>query len=134
MPWIDILFALIVASAFSTVLISLFGKRGPGPLSGFPFFFVVLFFTVWAAGVWLTPFGPLLRGTALVTYVMVGAIVTLIIAAVVPEQRERRVPDLQPPEEKQTAEAVETAFGFFFRVLILVLIGIIISRYVWWTA
>lgn len=129
---IDSFFAFVVAIIFSIILISLFEKRGPGPFAGFLFFFVVLFLSVWAVGIWITPFGPSLWGGHWLMFVLLGAILTLFLAAVIPSRQKKKVLDLNPPEEKRAIEVAETAFGLFFWIFILVLLGAIISRYVLW--
>lgn len=134
MPMIDLVFALLVAVGFSLVLVNVFNIRGPGPLSGLPFFIVVLFLSVWAVGIWIIPVGPVLLGRSWLTFVLVGAIFTLFLAAVVRSVPKKRVLDLAPPEEKKTNRIVEQAFGVFFWLLMIVLLGIIVARYFLWVA
>lgn len=133
-PAIDILCAFVTAIAFSLILVTLFGKKGPGPIAGFLFFFIVLFFSVWAIGIWITPFGPSLWARSWLVFVLVGAIFTLFLAALIPSRPREKVLDLERPEENRAEEAVQTAFGFFFRIPILVLLGAIVMRYLWWIA
>ena len=111
-PLVDLGIALVVAIVFSRVLISLFNKQGPGPLSGFVFFVIILFLFVWAIGIWFLPFVPPLWGRYCVAFILVGAIFTLFLAAVIPTKSKEKVLDLQPPEQKRAAEVWRTAFGY----------------------
>lgn len=130
---IDVLTALVLALVFSLILRFPFERRGPGPLSGLVFFFLLFLFSIWALGVWLKPAGPMGLAQGLV-FLIVGAIFALFFLMLVPRSDDRKVLNLLPPQEKRAAAAAETTLGLLFWLLILVLLGAIIVRYTWWPA
>jgi hypothetical protein len=131
----DIVLALIVAVIFSLLLVAAAGRRGPGPWAGFLFFFLVLFLAVWAAGVWLRPIGPVVYGGYWVGALVVGVLIALLLAAAVPPGPrvtpvEVETPPEGAPAETPEEEAVTTALGVFFWILLLGLIAAIVLGYV----
>ena len=130
---LDFVFALLFALLFSVVLVALLGRRGPGPFAGFLFFLALLFFAIWAGGVWLVPVGPPLWGRSWLTFLLVGLIVVLILGATLPPARRRRSTaateeTIESPEEESVGAAVS---AFFWIVLVLCLF-FISARYLFW--
>ena len=129
MLFIHILFALLVGVIGTAILALSLRKRAR--LAYFLMFFFLLFLASWAGGVWLFPVGPPLWGVYWLPFVAVGAIFALLLAALTsPRPRRTTVELVSPEEERKEDEAIETAVGFSFWILVLVLIAAIVSRYV----
>lgn len=121
-----IVFSFIFAVIFSSILMS-FNRRGPGPWFGFIFFFLIIFFLLWAAGPWIRPVGPIHLGIAWFPLLAFGLIISLLIGAVVPPTR--KTPRNRGGDELTTGEAEDSAklaVGFVFWFLIAGLIILII--------
>jgi len=126
---IDMLFAFVIALIVAGILTSGFGRRGPGPLSGFIFFFVMLFFFIWALGIWIEPVGPMVGGVPWLTFAMVGLVAALLLAAVTtPGRTQRNVPET-PVETAAEEAAVATVFTVFFWLLLIALLFAIVVNY-----
>jgi hypothetical protein len=126
---INLIFALIVALLFAAMLVYGFGRRAPGPMSGFLFFVAMLFFVVWAGSVWITPIGPDLWGIPWVSMFAIGLIVAMIIAAVAAP-----VPaEPTAPEEEGVAPPASAGWGcgILFWLTIAVLLTAAVARYTW---
>ncbi|MFW5867735.1 MAG: hypothetical protein ACOCX2_07970 [Armatimonadota bacterium] len=126
---LNLLIALVVAIVLAALLVYGFGRRAPGPMAGFLFFVVMLFFAVWAGSVWITPIGPDLWGVPWMTMMLVGLIVAMIIAAVaMPVPSEPTAPDeegIAPPT------SVGWGCGLLFWLTIAVLLFAAVARYTW---
>jgi len=142
----DIFFAGVFALILAGILTATFG-RGPAHWPGFLFLFLILVSFIWAGGMWVIPIGPPLWGTYWLSFLIVGFIVALLIAAMMPPARPGsggRQPwartrtagrsgvdaadGLDPFEEK---EPVARTVGLFFWVLITALAIVIVSGYAW---
>jgi len=132
MFFVDFVFALVFALLFTFILVAVFGRRGPGPYSGFVFFLVLLFFAIWAGGVWLVPVGPPLWGRSWLTFLLVGLFLALIIAASLPPARRTRAQAGEKAADvalDSREEKIELALGTFFWVLLVVCLVIVATRY-----
>lgn len=96
MIFVDILLALLLALAFTGLLIGLLGRRGPGPWSGFLVFLLLLFLIIWTGGVWRTPVGPALLDVSWLGFVLVAVVAWLLLAAIIPQAASRAVPPAPP--------------------------------------
>ncbi len=138
MFYIDILYALLVAIFLAAVLLGLVGWRRSPSSSGWAdalFLFLVFFLLIWAGGVWLEPFGPVLWGGYWLPFVAVGLIALLLLAAAgTSRRRVRRYDDsrIEPARvaNEDEGKAVAVAFGAFFWFLLLALVVAIAARYV----
>lgn len=93
------------------------------------FLFVIFFFGLWAADLWLTPVGPAAWGVSWFALLVVGIILALIVAAAAPPRR--RPPPAQGEIPPTAESAVLVGFGAVFWILLLVLIGSVVAGYVW---
>jgi hypothetical protein len=126
----EILILVAIALLFSLLLVGAFGWRRRENEPAWPaafFVFLILFPTLWVAELWVRPAGPALLDVYWVPLIVVGLIVALILAALVPPRRRRHMIELVRPPEPQLP--VRTAFGFFFWVLMILLIGTILAGY-----
>src|SRR5689334_22780496 len=84
----EFLFALVISMICAALLLPLAARSkirsrfsGLEPASIFVLL-LILFLATWAGGIWLVPFGPRLWGVAWGTFVVVGLVVALLMAAV----------------------------------------------------
>lgn len=127
---IDLIVAFIVAIIFGVILAAVIGWERPGRTGFWPamlFVFLIIFFTAWAGGIWLIPMGPPIGGSYWLAFVVVGLLVALILAAVVPNRRGKSTVRFVEEEEVREAEAV---LGGFFWLLILALVVAVLIRYI----
>ncbi len=133
---INFLFAFLIALVLSTVLIKIYFGKWEWPR--FAFVFLLLFFTVWAAGIWITPVGPQLYGAYWLIYVITGLMIALMFAAFfttfrtynTPRQQVT-LPEDEPEElvEQGNNVAMGTAFGLIYWILVALMIVVIGYRY-----
>lgn len=130
---VDLLFAFVIALLLTSLLVPLGGFRrrtagetGAGILL---FLFCALFFTTWAGGLWVAPFGPTLLGRSWLPFLLVGGFVALLLAAAtVPPARYRRLDYERRGGAEETV--VEIAFfGITFWMLIAAAIAVIAFAY-----
>jgi hypothetical protein len=137
--------ALVFALIFSLILFVGFKRRGPGPIDGFVYFFLLILFFSWAIGSWLYPYGPLYWDVAWLDFFIVAFLMMLVIAVLVPAepQETKKVQDSLEPkpaegeantkeantkEEKVQDTAIALTFGLLFWLLIITLALLAISR------
>jgi hypothetical protein len=117
MFFIDFVIALIMAIVLSSVFI--LGFRRYGPWKGFLPFFLIIFLAAWAGGLWLYPFGPALWGSFWLSFLVVGLIFSILLAAFIPSRRPRT--RIEAIQEEQKEATVEKALSGFFWILIFLL-------------
>ncbi len=142
---LELLIAVAVALLLAAVLVFPLRRRGPGPLEGLLFFFLIIFLAAWAGGLWLTPIGPVAYGVPWVGFVVVGVILALILAAAATPRRRLPKPgkpavprteaeaevEATPPEVK-AGEAVAVTLGVLFYLALFAMLLTIILHYAWW--
>ncbi|MCE5328038.1 MAG: hypothetical protein LLG01_16650 [Planctomycetaceae bacterium] len=126
----EILLSSLLAAILSMLLTLVLGRRGPGPLMGFIFFYIMLFLATWAGGLWLGRIRPGEWQVNWLGYVLVSVVLWLILAAVLPRQgRKPRHADSAtlPVVEPQATQ--QLALGVLFWLLVVVLLIIIALNY-----
>jgi len=120
----ELIFALLIAFLLSLIFSLWF--RGYGWGMGFFLFFLVLFLVTWAGGIWITPFGPVWMGVPWLSFVLVGLLIALIMATLLPDNR-------RSDRIRQTGQETETvttmAVDLFFWVLMVSLVIVVIIGY-----
>jgi predicted MFS family arabinose efflux permease len=119
--------ALVLTIMLSVIVI---GWRHPNQSGLWPFImitFVVLFFAIWAGGIWLSPIKSNIWGAFWMPFFIVGILVSLLIIAFTPR---RQIPKARNDDEEegrisQTENIAKGAVG----VLILLLVVFIIAHY-----
>jgi type VI protein secretion system component VasK len=96
-------------------------------VDGLLFFFLMLFLVIWAAGVWIEPVGPIAWGVPWLTFLIIGVVLALILAAAVPP----RARPVEPPRETAEASAAALALGLFFYLAMVALVIVIVAHYAW---
>lgn len=121
-----LLFALVIACLLTLIFAIGFRRQGWG--IGLMLFFLILFLATWAGGLWITPIGPLWWGIPWLSFLWVGIIMALLLAALIPDGRRSQAGGV--PKRPTAAEAdTLMAIDIFFWVLIAGLLVTIIIRY-----
>lgn len=125
----DLVVAFLVALLLSSILF--LGFRRAGPWASFLFLFLVLFLATWAGGIWLMPFGRPLGGVYWLPFLMVGIVFALLLAAVVPEDRneESTIKLVTEEEKKEQERSTRRTVGLLFWLFVGVLVFAIVLHY-----
>lgn len=122
MIWIHLLFAVIVAVAFTAMLLAI-GNGAAYQRGGWGaalVLFAVLFLTSWAGGVWLHPMGPQLFGAQWMPFALMGFVVALLVAAMSPVRRPRgRIEAEQAAAAEEVVGTTVSAFLWIFAVCLI---------------
>ena len=118
------LIALGVAVILSLILVQALGRERA--MAGFLVFMVVIMLMSWAGGVWMRPIGPAAGGIYWLPFVLTGFLVALLIGAFHYAKSVRSAPiPAERKEEKVHTAKVTAELGFFFWILLVVLIVVI---------
>lgn len=126
------LFAAIIVGLLLTVIFSLIFKRA-GPWDSAFLFFIIVFLGTWSIGLWLRPIGPAVFGYYWITFLMIGILIAMIIAAAGPPNTLKRIDkmNLKSKEDfidkEKKKEIVRT--DMFFAGLILLFLLVIMLGY-----
>jgi hypothetical protein len=116
--------AFILTVMFSTLL------KSKGPWGGLWVIFIIIFLSSWAAHMWIGPIGPQMLGVSIVPLLIVGLIVTIILAAVNKPPRKNKPVQIENEQQEPPIEAVNAVtVGVFYWVLLVILIFTIIGGY-----
>ena len=122
-----IILALILTAIFS------YGFNIRGPWGSFWAFFAIIFLAVWAADIWITPFGPYYNEVYWLPPLIVGVLIAILLAAATPTRRSRRTTDTHPPATEYETDAVAATLGILFWILLaLFIISIVIGLVTIW--
>jgi hypothetical protein len=122
----DLLFVLIITMTLTALFTVGFRRHRTWPvLLGF---FVILFMTTWAAGVWMTPIGSSLWGVPWLSFLIVGILFALLLTAIIPLSISTRDRDNTSLEGERTV-GIEI-FNLFFLILIIALAMTVFIHYV----
>lgn len=118
---IDLLFALALAGLLFFVFGSTIGARGRPEGSGgeTAVFFLILFFVIWAGGVWLQPFGPAVYGVFWAPFFVAGLVAVLVLAAGRPSGARHSSRETAGSERALEAEAVTVGWAFWLLLVLL---------------
>lgn len=154
---IDLLFAFVIALVAAAILAPLIAGGTRSAAAGgvearaafwpaFMFVFLIVLAVTWAGGIWTAPFGPPLWGSYWLPFLIVGFVVALLIAAMIPRKRRRRrgrraagvaaspggpQGKLAPtgPERAEDEDEAGLILGIFFWAVIMVLALAILIGY-----
>jgi Ca2+/Na+ antiporter len=129
---LELLVALLVSLVLSAVFALATWKRGKR--KGLVWLFLLIFFAIWAGGLWMRPFGPTFWGIHWLSFLLVGLVVALILAASQarpkPRGRNETIEVLEKMRQKREAEQVAwITLTIFFWVLLFSLLSAIVFRY-----
>lgn len=119
----------IIVLALLIAVIFYYGLKSRGPWGSFWTFFLVVFFGIWIAALWVTPAGPVYWGMAWLDLIFVGILFALILAAASPLSKK----DFEDPEAKVTTERYSrtgAVVGAFFWIMLLFFILAVIARFI----
>ena len=133
MLFLELFAALTVALVLSALFALATWRRGAR--KGLFWLFFILFLATWAGGVWMRPFGPMLWGIHWLTFLLVGALVALILAAArsspKPQGRQETIEMLERMKQEREVEQITwVTLTIFFWVLVITLLIVIVFRYV----
>jgi hypothetical protein len=128
----DLVLLVVFALALSGLLTLGFGWRHPARShavgASVGFLFLVLLFSMWASRAWFDPRGPALYGTPWLSLLLIGLLVSLLFLAVAAPVRSPRTAAEAVRQERDGA-AAGTAFGLFFWLLLVALVGATLFGY-----
>ena len=121
------LFLALAIAVLCSLLFSWMLRRG-GPRYGFPVFFLAIFLITLAGGLWLRPFGPLLRGIYWLPFIVVGLIGSVLLFFAAPKRppanRKETLEMLDRIEqEKELEQTAYLSFNVVVRVLLVLLVA-----------
>jgi len=121
---------LIVLAVLLSLMFS-YGFRMRGPWGSFWSFFAIIFLAVWAADIWITPFGPYWYNINWFPPLVVGVLFAVLLAAATPSSRSKRKSgSTHPPSTEFESNAIATTLGVFFWLLLtLFILAIIIGLF-----
>ncbi len=129
MFWLDLIFAFFFALVFLFLLQMVFRRKVPWPMI---FVFIFFLFFIWAAGTWITPFGPRVWHGFWLPFFIAGLIFTLLLAAILPPRPSSRktieLPVKDDPHAQERGEGPLIA-GIFFWIVLFMMILAVIFRY-----
>lgn len=130
---LKILIPTISALLFASLLTYVFKRKAPGPFKGTLIVFIIIFMFTWVIGSWVIPAGPIHNGVPWLSYIVIGFTIMLLLGTIIPKERQRnRIIDKSEldKEVKKDKEIKQLAwtFGFFFWIMIFVLLALIIIR------
>jgi hypothetical protein len=112
-----ILLSLVLAGMAVGTLVEGLRCRPTTPAWGL---FVILFFGIWAAGVWAMPAGPLHLGVYWLPFLLTAILLSILVAVLVPARRR---------DEAEVEREVKAGLGLFFWVLVAGLIALVLAAY-----
>ena len=121
-----IITAVVVAILFYFIL------KIKGPWSNFWTFFLLLFLSIWAASLWVSPMGPMYWGVAWVPLIFIGIIAALLLAAI-PIRSEPKNGEFSndATEEglrrKNYGIGTATLSGVFWMFMVILMIAVVIG-------
>ncbi|HYG01192.1 MAG TPA: hypothetical protein VD927_02050 [Chryseosolibacter sp.] len=120
--------ALLVAMLITIISVSLFRRRGPWG-SGWTMF-LVLFLVLWAVSLYVRSFGPIYLGVAWFPIIIVGILLALLFAAVLPDANHWRDESLRETKSGRIANPEggkpNAKVGKLYWVLIIMLVVFIV--------
>ncbi|MFP4385208.1 MAG: hypothetical protein ACLFST_05070 [Spirochaetia bacterium] len=126
--YIDFLMALVFGLLITIVIAGWFKRRGPW--SGMFIFFIIVFLSSWAAGIWLIPFGPTIYGVNWIPFLIGGLIVGLILAAAAPRIFPRTHPKEEVKEHNRRFLTAEDFDVFLVVTLIVLIVAVVVGYFV----
>lgn len=121
---VSLLLALVLAAFLVFVLL----RRGPGRAEAFALFAILIFLVLLAGAAWLVPLGPTLWGVPWAALLILGLVVTLIIALAA---HPLTYPVVTDEDDVEPPAPAGWGCGVLFWVVVLILIAVILFRYVW---
>lgn len=128
----ELLTALVISLMVGVGLVLL--SRRWGRRTGVVYLFLIIFLATWAGGVRIRPFGPPIGQVHWLGFLIIGLFVALLLALFLPQRPPRgRRETLDTIEQmaaaKQIEEVTYVTLGVIFWVVLALLLGAVILRY-----
>jgi hypothetical protein len=116
---------------FSALAILLFTTlfRTKGPWNNLVLFFIVIFLSTWAGGIWLYPFGPYLWGITWLPFMLVALFITVLLISVTPPKEGTTVELVDQNKKEAEKKMIKKSVSAFLVIIIIALVVAIIGRY-----
>jgi len=88
------------------------------------FFFLLIFPLLLLGNAWITPYGPSFMGVSYVPVVVLGFLITLLLAAVLPKDN-----PVNQENESNVDYGIIGFFGIFFFLFLFIAIASLVARY-----
>lgn len=121
----------ILLTAFAAIIVSVlfyYVFKSTGPWESFWAFLLILVLAGLAAGLWITPVGPVMWGVAWVPTIMVIIIFALLLGAASPP-REKKAEQSGKYDEPAPRDRKAATIGALFWILLIFMLGVIIWRF-----
>ncbi len=122
----DFLMAMIIA-LFFTIVLTVSGRKYRS-WKRIIIIFLLLLFTSWAGGVWITPVGPAFLGIYWLSFFIVALILALTLETV--SALHATPSDIDKKETRKKEEALEILISASFLILLIVFMIVITFGYV----
>lgn len=121
----------VIITAVVLAILFYFILKIKGPWSNFWTFFLVLFLSMWAASLWVSPMGPVYWGVAWVPLIFIGIIAGLLLAVVPkPQKTENGVDDNSGTETAPRRDygiGAATLSGVFWMFMVILMLAVVIG-------
>lgn len=123
MNFLGFIYILILSILIVLFFMLIFNVRGPW--GSFWTYFLIIFFSIWIADIWLRPIGPYWGDVYWLPPLIAGLLVAFVLAAATPSTSKARK-TLIKEEQKNLDEPATVAVGVFFWLTLLILIILVI--------
>ena len=118
----DIITALCAGIFFTLVFAGAMKKIGPW--SSIAAYFLIVFLGTWAGGLWVTRFGPTLKGIFWMPFFSVGLVISLLLSSAARSSLPESGKTLEQPVEKELpAGELDLSFWILFVGLSISILG-----------
>lgn len=126
-----ILLHVLFTIFFSALAVLLFATlfRTKGPWNNLVLFFIVIFLSTWAGGIWLYPFGPYLWGITWLPFLLAAFFITVLLIAVTPPPEGSTVELVDQKKKEAEKKIITRSVSVFLMVVIIALVVAIVGRY-----
>ena len=115
-----LLLSLVLAGGAVAILVQGLRARPSTPVWAL---FILLFFAIWAGGMWIVPIGPVHLGIAWLPFVLMAILLTVFVVALSPRRGAGH------RSEREVEREVEVGLGLYFWVLIGALVAAVVASY-----
>ncbi len=121
-------FSFFCSIIFAFILTYFLKRRAPGPHGGVWYFFGIIFLFTAALGLLLTPMGPRFMHVPWLTIIAIGALVTLLIAELLPHHEKGVIVKRTSVKDHDdiSEHLLEKEFGIILIIILVVLVAAII--------
>jgi MFS family permease len=119
-------FIALVIALFFTIVLAVSGKKHR-TWKRMIMIFLIILFSSWAGGVWITPIGPAFLGIYWLSFFIVALILSLILETV--STLHASPPDIDKKETRKEEESLEVLISSSFLILLIIFIIIIVIGY-----